>query len=177
MKIIKSSIDILFSQIANTEELIEGNDELFWAVLGGSPGNFGILTHLLLSPLHDKDYPDSRMMIFSTSYTREKHYKVQQLMAEMSDDINFPRNFNFIITVANSRSHTFYTPNIFKNLIQIKGDLNLDDKMQLMYPEQYADGVPWAEQGEGYLGILEGLSSVYNTIIQIKLREKVVIIT
>ena len=160
MKIIKSSIDILFSQIANTEELIEGNDELFWAVLGGSPGNFGILTHLLLSPLHDKDYPDSRMMIFSTSYTREKHYKVQQLMAEMSDDTNFPRNFNYFITVINSRSHIFYTQNIFENIIPINGDLNLDDKMQYMFPEQYADGVPWAEQGEGYLGILEGLSSV-----------------
>ena len=63
------------------------------------------------------------------------------------------------------------------HMIQLHGDLNLDDKMQYMYPEQYADGVPWAEQGEGYLGILEGLSSVYNTIIQIKLSEKVVIIT
>ena len=29
--------------------------------------------------------------------------------------------------------------------------------MQYLYPEQYGDGIPWAEQGEGAFGSLEGL--------------------
>ena len=67
--------------------------------MGGSPGNFGILTHVRLLPLHDKDYPDSRMMKFNTDYTPEKHQAVTALFAEMSGDEDFPRNYCYAITV------------------------------------------------------------------------------
>ena len=137
--------------------MIEGNDDLFWAVMGGSPGNFGILTHVLITPLHDEDFPDSRMMKFLTKYTREKHHNVEKLMAEMSSDFNFPRNFDFVILILSPNTQTYFTPNLFKEKIDIDGDLNLDDNMQYLYPEQYGDGIPWAEQGEGAFGSLEGL--------------------
>ena len=39
------------------EETSEENNDLFWAVMGGSPGNYGIITHYIFQPLHDKDYP------------------------------------------------------------------------------------------------------------------------
>ena len=71
-----------FSELAKKEgvELIKNNDELFWAVMGGSPGNFGILTHVTFRPLHDKDYPDSRMMKFTIPYTaKERHDKTRKL--------------------------------------------------------------------------------------------------
>ena len=70
------------SELAKKEgvELIKNNDELFWAVMGGSPGNFGILTHVTFRPLHDKDYPDSRMMKFTIPYTaKERHDKTRKL--------------------------------------------------------------------------------------------------
>ena len=145
------------SFFATTEELDEGNADLFWAVMGGSPGNYGILTHILITPLHDQDYPDSRMMKFLTKYTREKHHNVEQLMAEMSNDFNFPRNFDFVILILSPNLQTYFTPNLFEEQIKMDGALNLDDNMQYLYPEQYGDGIPWAEQGEGALGSLEGL--------------------
>ena len=33
--------------------------DLYWAVLGGSPGAFGVTTHLVFHPLLDEDYPHS----------------------------------------------------------------------------------------------------------------------
>jgi len=38
--------------------------DLYWAVLGGSPGAFGITTELIIHPIMDKDYPHS------TAYSR-----------------------------------------------------------------------------------------------------------
>ena len=67
--------------------------------MGGSPGNFGILTHVIFRPLHDKDYPDSRMMKFVTDYTLEKHRAVTAVLAEMTGDKELPKNYNYGITV------------------------------------------------------------------------------
>ncbi|RHZ45673.1 hypothetical protein Glove_661g20 [Diversispora epigaea] len=39
---------------------IKKGDELFRAVIGGSPGNFGIITHVKFMVLKDSDYPNSR---------------------------------------------------------------------------------------------------------------------
>ena len=88
-------------------DLIDGNDDLFWAVMGGSPGNFGIITHVWFSPLCDKDFPDSRMMKAFTEYSQEKHQKLEQFLLEMSDDLDFPRNFDMTITILSDRSVSF----------------------------------------------------------------------
>ena len=88
-------------------DLIDGNDDLFWAVMGGSPGNFGILTHLYLRPLHDKDYPDSRMMKGLTFYSYEKHLALEKLLAETTGDKEFPGNFDFTILIMSPKVPAF----------------------------------------------------------------------
>ena len=96
-------------------ELIKNNDELFWAVMGGSPGNFGILTHVTFRPLHDKDYPDSRMMKFAIPYTAERHRNLETLFEEMmNDDNEVPRNFNLYYSILGKRVPLTVGPKYFE---------------------------------------------------------------
>jgi len=137
------------SKFATSDQLVDANDELFWAVLGGSPGNFGILTHVRLIPLLDKDYPDSRMMKFITAYTPEKHHALQTVMAEMCGDQELPRNYQFGLTLMGRRVPA-YTGAEFFDLKKAEGKaLNEDEEMMHSHGEQYGDGVPWAEKGQG----------------------------
>ena len=103
-------------EILNAKE----NDDLFWAVLGGSPGNFGILTHVIFSPLRDKDYPDSRMMKFVTDYSKKKHLALEKLLAEMTQDEELPRNYDFLLTILGGKNVQFMGPETFE-LLQKSG--------------------------------------------------------
>ena len=111
------------SELAKKEgvELIKNNDELFWAVMGGSPGNFGILTHVTFRPLHDKDYPDSRMMKFTTPYTTKKHRKLEALMAEMNDDVDLPKNYDLMYTIMGKRVPVTSGPKFFELIEEVGG--------------------------------------------------------
>ena len=94
--------------------MIPGNDDLFWAVMGGSPGNFGILTHVRFRPLHDKDYPDSRLMKILTVYTPEKHRALTALFAEMTRDEELPRNYHYALFTSSPGGPTVEGPKYFE---------------------------------------------------------------
>ena len=120
------------------------NDDLYWAVLGGSPGNFGILTHVWLRPRKDKDYPDSRGMKLFTLYSREKLEKILTVIAEMNDDKELSRDFDVCCTLMSDSLNGHFLRNYFK--FTAKYD-NLDEKMLIKHPEEYGDGVDYAEKG------------------------------
>jgi len=121
------------------------NNDLFWAVLGGSPGCFGILTHVWLRPHHDKDHPDSRGMKLLTTYSREKMEKILNVTAEMNDDMNLPQDFDLCITTTSDAVQSWG----LRSLFQWKPKYNnLDEKIMVEHPDCYADGVEWAEQGK-----------------------------
>ncbi len=43
----------------------ENNYDLFYAILGGGPGSWGIVTEYEFTPLYDDDYPNSRLFIYT----------------------------------------------------------------------------------------------------------------
>jgi len=129
-----------------TPEQEQFDNDLYWAVLGGSPGNYGILTHVWFRPLHDADYPDSRGMKLMSVYSKEKLEKVLKIIAEINDDLDFPRDFDVCCTVLSDsmEGHSFRS---FFNLKPPKY-MNLDEKMLHEHPEQYGDGIDYAEKGK-----------------------------
>ncbi|KAJ7192804.1 hypothetical protein GGX14DRAFT_593844 [Mycena pura] len=84
-------------------EITRASDpELFFAWLGGSPGNLGVLTHFLIEVHRDADYVGSIGMRAVHLYDTAKLRKLLGYLAEMSDDENFPRNYDLCIGVLSS---------------------------------------------------------------------------
>jgi FAD/FMN-containing dehydrogenase len=75
------------------------NDELWYVVLGGSPGNFGVVLDVTIKPLWDRDYPHSRGLAIFRMFNGEKGRRDLeawiQLIAEYSDDDEMPADYNF----------------------------------------------------------------------------------
>ncbi|KAI4185719.1 MAG: hypothetical protein L6R41_003945 [Letrouitia leprolyta] len=89
------------------------NPELFYAILGGSPGNFGIITHYTIEVHHDKDhdFPDKGVRphgfkgiwLYRESIVKTLLHEV----AAMADDPEFPRNFDLCVSVLSSSFRIF----------------------------------------------------------------------
>lgn len=74
-------------------------EDLFFAVLGGSPGNFGVLTHITLSVYKDDEYKNSRGFKAVYLYTRDRLKCLLDVMVEMAEDAEFPGDFDYCITM------------------------------------------------------------------------------
>ncbi|KAK7018277.1 FAD-binding PCMH-type domain-containing protein [Favolaschia claudopus] len=132
----------LFGDYIRTLEIIDHNGEekeitrasdpeLFYAWLGGSPGNLGVLTHFLLEVNRDSDYVGSLGLRAVHLYDTAKLRKLLGHLAEMSDDENFPRNYDLCISVL---SASF-------DILGLLG--GLDEKMKEEHPEIFGhDGNP-----------------------------------
>ena len=56
----------------NRDSPAQEDKDLYWAVLGGSPGAFGVTTQLVFHPILDEDYPDSTGWDAAIPYTAER---------------------------------------------------------------------------------------------------------
>ncbi|KAF4830666.1 FAD-linked oxidoreductase [Colletotrichum tropicale] len=87
----------------------DSNPELFYAILGGSPGNFGIITHYILEVYKSKSYlgtvtgpnnfkgPHGIKALWI--YSREVLEKLLTAVAKMAADPAFPRGFDLCVSV------------------------------------------------------------------------------
>ncbi|KAF9292309.1 hypothetical protein BGZ68_008274 [Mortierella alpina] len=81
----------------------EEEKELFYSVLGGSPGNFGVISHVTLQVHKDQDHPLSRGFRGQVPYDRVVLKKLLDLVLEMGDDENFPADYDLCITMMSER--------------------------------------------------------------------------
>jgi FAD binding domain-containing protein len=123
------------------------NQGLFWAMLGGSPGSFGVLTHVTFKPLHDEDYPHSRGMKIDSFYSKEKLEKIITILTQMSDNDNFPRDFDMSITVLGDAKNSWYFSHGLDKKLKYKENLTTDEEMLLNHAKKYGDGIDSAEKG------------------------------
>ncbi len=81
----------------------EEEKELFYSVLGGSPGNFGVITHVTLKVHKDEDHPLSRGFRGQVPYSRAVLKQLLDLVLEMGDDDEFPADYDVVITMSSER--------------------------------------------------------------------------
>lgn len=72
--------------------------ELFFAILGGSPGNLGVITHFTVKAYRDQDYVGSKGLKSLYWYSPETLERLLGILVEMSDDETFPRNYDLCVS-------------------------------------------------------------------------------
>ncbi|EPS37893.1 hypothetical protein H072_8364 [Dactylellina haptotyla CBS 200.50] len=100
----------MFDYNGKLQEVTKDSDaELFYAILGGSPGNFGIITHYVVEVHQATDYMGT--VVGPNKFKGPHYFKglwlyspdvLKQLLtyvAKMSDDANFPRNYDLCVSV------------------------------------------------------------------------------
>ena len=101
----------------------ESDPDLFWAILGGSPGNFGIVTHITIEVHQEKDYPYNDGLWALHHYSQETLKKMVDKLVEFSDDDDLPRNLDLCISVVSEGIKPYGTfPDLLKRLKQASMD-------------------------------------------------------
>ena len=103
----------------------ESNSDLFFAVLGGSPGNFGVITHVVVEPHRDADHPNSRGLYAVYLYDAERLRRLLKLAAEFANDDNLPIDYDYCVTAVS------FTQDFFSLYP------NMDNFMRLRHPDLY----------------------------------------
>lgn len=113
--------------------------DLFWAVLGGSPGGFGVLTHVTFRPLHDRDHPQSRGLRFLVPYSPERLRALLDIHADIADTDSLPKDWDFCFTILGGAQNNM-------------GSSGLDAQMRSRHPELY---------GRNHFAFLPPMIAVY----------------
>jgi hypothetical protein len=112
----------------NLKDVTKSSDpDLFFALLGGSPGNFGVVTHITLQVHRDQDYKGALGLKAMWFYSKDQVQRLLTILCKMSDDPNFPRNYDLCVSVLSS---SFKLPDLFPEV---------DGMMRLKHPEIYGE--------------------------------------
>ena len=96
------SLEVIDSD-GHTKEITRTSDpDMFFALLGGSPGNLGVLTHFTIDVHRDSDHEGSRGLKALYWYDTDTLKRLVNILVEMSDQQDFPRNYDFCVSVLSS---------------------------------------------------------------------------
>ena len=112
---------------------IERDDEegIFWAFIGGSPGNLGILTHVTVKTMKDSDHPHSRGLKLFYHYNEHHTQNVIKILMEMAADPDFDEDYDVFIIMF---SETILKRTFLRPFAKLK---TLDEKMRKQHHDYY----------------------------------------
>ncbi|KAI9241203.1 MAG: hypothetical protein BYD32DRAFT_356251, partial [Podila humilis] len=128
--------------------------DLFFAVLGGSPGNFGVVTHVTIAVHRDEDHPLSRGLRIFYPYDRDRLKRLLDVTVRMANDNSFPADYDYCVSVLSGGSVIFpsLSPNIDDTMrTKFPGIFGKDG--QFLWPAMIVVYAQWANlggQGQSY---------------------------
>ncbi|KAF2725400.1 putative FAD-linked oxidoreductase [Polychaeton citri CBS 116435] len=96
------SLQIIDSDGNKKEVTKQSDSELFYAMLGGSPGNLGVITHFTLEVHRDQDHQGSRGLKAIYWYDKATLKRLISMVTEMAENPDFPRNYDLCVSVLSS---------------------------------------------------------------------------
>ena len=85
----------------------KSDPDLFYALLGGSPGNFGVITHITIAPQDDNNHKGSHGLKAIHFYDYNKMKKFLDLMVDWSDKDIKGRNWDLCISIVSQSGKPF----------------------------------------------------------------------
>ncbi|RFU28007.1 hypothetical protein B7463_g8323, partial [Scytalidium lignicola] len=129
------SIEIVDHEGNIREVTMKNDQDLFEAILGGSPGNLGVVTHFTIKVHRDEDHVGSKGLKALYCYDPKTLNRLLDILVEMSDDENFPRNYDFSVTVLSASNQL---------LDWFPEEEGLDHRMKEHHPEIFGkDSLPF----------------------------------
>ncbi|KAL3106651.1 hypothetical protein niasHT_012024 [Heterodera trifolii] len=83
--------------------------DLYYAVLGGSPGNFGVLTHITLQAHRDSDHPNSHAFRALYTYTNASAHNALGLLNQVSE---LGQDYDLAVTVVSGNQSMPNNPSV-----------------------------------------------------------------
>ena len=144
------SLEIIDSDGNEVTVTKDSNEDLFYAILGGSPGNFCVLTHFTIKVYSDNDYKGSRGLKTIYWYSPETLRNLLNILVKMEKDGNYPRNYDYCVSMLSSSFDLFrLCPELDGQMRRLHPNLYGRDGMLLPdWPSVivvYAQYVPFAE--------------------------------
>ncbi|KAH9203934.1 hypothetical protein DL95DRAFT_133052 [Leptodontidium sp. 2 PMI_412] len=167
------SVEIVDHQGSIKEVTPASDKELFWAILGGSPGNLGVLTHFTIKVHRDQDYQGSLGLKSLFWYDPKTLKRLLDILVEMSDNEDFPGNYDYCVSVLSSANKLLdWFPEIDGQMRRDHPELYGDDDVPF-WPRSivvYAQWVPLAKGDKPDMSWFERIrkGSVFNLPVEKK---------
>jgi len=73
--------------------------DIFYSAIGGSPGNFGVITHVKIKPIHDTDHPNSHGCMKAWIFNKEAYDNILEVLDDMVKSEKYPKDFGVAIFI------------------------------------------------------------------------------